>query len=57
MNPPPHASLLDLANFDQGTPREEIARLRETGERLIWQEDSYANGGHWLVLQRDDIDS
>ena len=53
----PHASLLDLDNFASGTPREEIERLRSSGERLVWQTDEYANGGHWLVLQRDDIDT
>lgn len=53
----PHSSLLDLENFAQGTPRSEIARLRATGQRLVWQEDEYARGGHWLVLQRDDIDT
>ena len=52
----PHSTLLHLDNFSQGTPRDEIARLRGTGQRLIWQADEYANGGHWLVLQRDDID-
>jgi cytochrome P450 len=53
----PHATLLDILNFEQGTPRQEIARLRKTGQRLIWQTDEYANGGHWLVMQRDDIDT
>lgn len=53
----PHAALMNLANFEYGTPRAEIARLRKTGERLIWQPDEYANGGHWLVMQRDDIDT
>lgn len=57
MNQCPHATLLDISNFTHGTPREEIARLRKTGQRLIWQADEYANGGHWLVLQRDDIDT
>lgn len=51
----PHASLLNLTNFEQGTPRAEIARLRGAC-RIVWQKDEYANGGHWLVLQRDDID-
>ena len=51
----PHATLLDLDNFEQGTPREEIARLRKN-HRLVWQEDEYANGGHWLVLRKSDID-
>ena len=53
----PHATLLNIANFERGTPRDEIARLRKTGQRLIWQPDEYANGGHWVVLQRDDIDT
>lgn len=53
----PHATLLNMQNFEQGTPREEIARLRKTDERLIWQTDEYANGGHWLAMQRDDIDT
>ncbi|MEE4660001.1 MAG: cytochrome P450 [Halieaceae bacterium] len=52
----PHASLLDIRNFEQGTPREEIARLRQS-HRMVWQEDEYANGGHWLVLQAADIDT
>lgn len=52
----PHATLLNLDNFVQGTPRQEVARLRNSGKRMIWQADDYANGGHWLVLQRDDID-
>lgn len=51
----PHASLLNLANFDQGTPRTEIARLREN-HRIVWQDDEINGGGHWLVLHRDDID-
>jgi cytochrome P450 len=53
----PHKTLLHVDNFAHGTPREEIARLRNSGERLVWQEDEYARGGHWLVLQRDDIDT
>ena len=52
----PHATLLNLANFGSGTPREEIVRLRKA-HRVVWQEDEYANGGYWLVLQRDDIDT
>ena len=51
----PHSALLDLDNFAHGTPREEIDRLRSS-HRLLWQPDEYKNGGHWLVLQRDDID-
>ncbi len=51
----PHATLLNIANFEAGTPRQEIARLRDN-HRLLWQQDDYANGGHWLVLQAQDID-
>jgi cholest-4-en-3-one 26-monooxygenase len=54
--PCPHSTLLNLANFTSGTPREEIARLRRQ-HRMVWQQDEYARGGHWLVLQRDDIDT
>lgn len=54
-DPIPASSLLHLDHFAQGTPRDEIARLRRA-HRLLWQEDGYARGGHWLVFQRDDID-
>ncbi len=52
----PHPTLLHIDNFTQGTPRGEIERLRQA-HRIVWQEDDYAAGGHWLVLHRDDIDS
>jgi cytochrome P450 len=55
MDPIPATSLLHLDHFAEGTPRAEIARLRRA-HRLLWQEDGYAMGGHWLVFQRDDID-
>ncbi|MFO0690460.1 MAG: cytochrome P450 [Myxococcota bacterium] len=55
MDPIPATSLLHLDHFAAGTPRDEIARLRRA-HRLLWQTDGYARGGHWLVLQRDDID-
>lgn len=55
MDPIPATSLLHLDHFAAGTPREEIARLRRA-HRLLWQEDGYARGGHWLVFQRDDVD-
>jgi len=51
----PRDMLLHLDNFTAGTPREEIRCLREN-HRILWQPDDYATGGHWLVLQRDDID-
>lgn len=53
--PFPHR-LMDLENFARGTPRAELAKLcRE--HRLLWQEDDYAAGGHWLVLHKEDIDA
>lgn len=51
----PVQSLLNLENFTHGTPRADIAELRRR-HRIVWQPDEYANGGHWLVLHRDDID-
>jgi len=51
---PAHA-LLNLENFTHGTPRAQIAELRRA-HRIVWHPDEYANGGHWLVLHRDDID-
>lgn len=51
----PVGSLMNLDNFAHGTPRADIAALRRT-HRIVWQADEYANGGHWLVLHKDDID-
>jgi cytochrome P450 len=48
-------SLMNLDNFSHGTPRADIAQLRRA-HRIVWQPDEYANGGHWLVLHKDDID-
>ena len=48
--------LLHLDNFAQGTPRETIEALRRE-HRVVWQEDDCAAGGHWLVLQKADIDA
>jgi cytochrome P450 len=48
-------SLLNLDNFTHGTPRADIAALRRA-HRIVWQADEYTNGGHWLVLHKDDID-
>jgi len=48
--------LLHLDNFTAGTPREAIARLRAQ-HRLLWQQDEYQAGGHWLVLHKQDIDA
>jgi cytochrome P450 len=55
MNRCPIASLMNLDHFARGTPRADIAALRRA-HRIVWQADEYANGGHWLVLHKDDID-
>lgn len=51
----PYHALLNLDTFRDGAPRDYIDRLRSE-RRLLWQADDFATGGHWLVLQRDDID-
>jgi len=51
----PYKPLLDFDTFAQGTPRAYIDELR--GEhRILWQADSHATGGHWLLFQQADID-
>jgi cholest-4-en-3-one 26-monooxygenase len=50
----PHQSILNLSNFDNGTPRDAIARLRRE-HRIVWQQDDEL-GGYWLVLHNEDID-
>ncbi len=50
------SSLLHLDNFSHGTPREAIAGLRAE-QRVVWQTDEFAAGGHWLVLHKPDIDA
>lgn len=54
---PFHSSqrLLDLDSFSAGTPRDAIRQLREQ-HRILWQEDDFATGGHWLLFQQQDID-
>lgn len=51
---PMHGSLMELDRFANGTPRESIAELRD--QRILWETDSYANGGHWLLFDQTDID-
>lgn len=53
---PFNATLLHLDNFSQGTPRAAVASLRDA-QRIVWQPDEYAAGGHWLVLDKPDIDA
>jgi cholest-4-en-3-one 26-monooxygenase len=51
----PYKPLLDFDTFAEGTPRGYIDALR--GEhRILWQPDSHATGGHWLLFQQADID-
>ena len=51
----PFKPLLDFEKFASGTPRARISELR-TAHRLLWEEDEFATGGHWLVFQQGDID-
>ncbi|WP_380877299.1 methyl-branched lipid omega-hydroxylase [Sphingomonas sp. DBB INV C78] len=51
----PHRTLLDLDNFAQGTPRDQIDALRSE-HRILWEPDDYATGGHWLLFRQADID-
>lgn len=53
----PHRDrLMHLDNFAQGTPRADIEQLRRE-HRILRQPDDYAAGGHWLVLQKADIET
>jgi cytochrome P450 len=51
----PHAPLLDFNVFAHGAPQERISDLRERN-RILWEPDAHATGGHWLVLRQADID-
>ncbi len=51
----PYRPLLDFAKFAQGTPHEHIAELR-SAHRILWEDDEFATGGHWLLFQQRDID-
>jgi len=51
----PMHTLLDFERFRHGTPRELINTLRDS-QRILWESDDYATGGHWLVFQQEDID-
>ena len=55
MNQCPFKPLLDFDTFAAGTPRAYINELR--GEhRILWEADTHATGGHWLLFQQADID-
>ncbi len=47
--------LLEFERFEQGIPHAAIAELRGK-HRILWEPDSHATGGHWLVLHQRDID-
>ncbi|MDB5395048.1 MAG: hypothetical protein JWM91_2554 [Rhodospirillales bacterium] len=51
----PFKPLLDFETFAQGTPRAYINELRAEN-RILWEADSHATGGHWLLFQQADID-
>jgi cytochrome P450 len=55
MNACPHAALLDLDVFAEGSPNDRISALRQ-GHRVVWEPDAFATGGHFLVLRQADID-
>jgi cytochrome P450 len=51
----PFATLLDFDSFVEGTPRDTIRHMRENN-RILWEADGHATGGHWLLFQQADID-
>ena len=51
----PFKPLLDFEKFASGTPRRLISELRGA-HRVLWEEDEFATGGHWLLFQQRDID-
>lgn len=51
----PFKPLLDFGKFSAGTPHELIGALR-SAHRILWEDDEFATGGHWLVFQQRDID-
>ncbi|MBS0578818.1 MAG: cytochrome P450 [Proteobacteria bacterium] len=51
----PHKPLLDFDKFAHGTPHETIHALRGA-HRILWEEDEFATGGHWLLFHQRDID-
>ncbi len=51
----PYKPLLDFAKFAAGTPHAVIGDLRGR-HRILWEEDEFATGGHWLLFQQRDID-
>jgi cholest-4-en-3-one 26-monooxygenase len=51
----PFKPLLDFDKFAAGTPHALIGQLRGA-HRILWEDDEFATGGHWLLFQRQDID-
>ncbi len=51
----PFKPLLDFEKFAAGTPHAVIGSLR-SAHRILWEEDEFATGGHWLLFQQRDID-
>lgn len=51
----PYKPLLDFEKFAAGTPHAVIGELR-AAHRILWEDDEFATGGHWLLFQQRDID-
>jgi cytochrome P450 len=51
----PYKPLLDFEKFAAGTPHAVISELRGA-HRILWEDDEFATGGHWLLFQQRDID-
>lgn len=51
----PFKPLLDFDKFSVGTPHAVVAELRGR-HRILWEDDGFATGGHWLLFQQRDID-
>ncbi len=51
---PQREALLTLEQFENGTPRDLIASLRD--QRILWEPDDFTERGHWLLFDQQDID-
>ena len=51
----PFKPLLDFDSFAEGQPRALINEMRQEN-RILWEADNHATGGHWLIFKQADID-
>ena len=51
----PFKPLLNFEKFAAGTPRRLVSELR-SAHRILWEDDEFVTGGHWLLSQQRDID-